>query len=119
SRWVLRRFHNARIIRTAIAANTKVKSLFPNSIAPCIPISGVVTYDSGVQRGHSEHPKPEAVKRTAPPVTIMPACDTTEATPRIIVHRVKVRGASASNQLRSRTAAEAFIKRLPLHGQVA
>src|SRR5699024_11857754 len=67
-RCVLRSRHKARMVSTAIAAKTKVSSLLPNSIMPFIPISGVVTYESDVQRGHSEQLSPDAVKRTAPPV---------------------------------------------------
>jgi hypothetical protein len=35
---------------------------------PWMPISGVLTKESSVQRGHVGHPSPEAVRRTAPPV---------------------------------------------------
>src|SRR5699024_3627949 len=100
-RCVLRSRHKARMVSTAIAAKTKVSSLLPNSIMPLIPISGVVTYESDVQWGHSEQPSPDAVKRTAPPVTIMPGCDTTDATASTIVHRVNVRGIRTSDHRRT------------------
>ena len=61
---------------------TKVSSRLPNSITPCTPISGVVTYDSSVHRGQVGQPRPEAVSRTAPPVTTMPTLAMIEASAR-------------------------------------
>src|SRR5699024_3647167 len=107
---VLRSRQRAKIISTAMAARTNVKRRFPNSMTPLIPISGVVTYDSGVQRGHSEHPNPEAVSRTAPPVTMIPACDTTEATASTMVHNVKVRGIRTSDHRRVARLAAVVMK---------
>lgn len=42
-----------------------------NSMIPWIPVSGVGVSDPGVQSGHSEHPSPDPVRRTAPPVPII------------------------------------------------
>src|SRR6478736_3642358 len=53
----------------ATAASAKVRSLLPNSMKPWMPISGVLTRESLVQRGQVGQPRPEAVRRTAPPVT--------------------------------------------------
>ncbi|GMA37359.1 hypothetical protein GCM10025876_35630 [Demequina litorisediminis] len=63
---------------SATAASTKVSIRLPNSIAGWNQVSG---WNSGVKRpgshwGHEEQPKPEPLRRTTPPVTIMPACVT-------------------------------------------
>ncbi len=55
----------------AIRASTNVRVRLPNSIAPCRPRVPWGTYDSSVQRGQVGQPRPEPVRRTAPPVTTM------------------------------------------------
>jgi hypothetical protein len=54
---------------TATAVTRKVSIRFPNSIAPCIPSSPWGTYEESVHRGQVGQPRPDAVSRTAPPVT--------------------------------------------------
>ena len=51
------------------AESTKVSIRLPNSITPWAPISRVTTRLWSVQRGNVGQPSPEAVSRTAPPVT--------------------------------------------------
>ena len=51
------------------AASTKVSIRLPNSMNPCTPISRVTTIDVSVHLGTSGQPRPDAVSRTAPPVT--------------------------------------------------
>ena len=64
-----------------MAASTKVSVRFPNSMiewkssAPC----GV--NDSSVHRGQVGQPSPDAVRRTAPPVSTMPMLATRVAQP--------------------------------------
>src|SRR6478609_4719477 len=75
---------------TATAASAKVSSRLPNSMTPWIPISGVFTSEPSVQRGHVGQPRPEAVSRTAPPVTtrtVWPISDRT-ASRRIVLSTV-------------------------------
>ena len=43
----------------------------PNSMAPCSPISRVEVSESSVHLGQVGQPRPEPVRRTAPPVTTM------------------------------------------------
>ncbi len=63
--------HTTTTVATATAASTKVSSRLPNSITPCPASSDVATKLSSVQRGHVGQPRPEPVRRTAPPVTTM------------------------------------------------
>ncbi len=69
---------------TAMATTTAPKSRLPNSMTPWRPISGVVTSDCSVHLGHSAQPRPDSVRRTAPPVTMMTTLATrlTSAHPR-------------------------------------
>ena len=64
----------------AIAASTKVRVRLPNSMTPWTPSSPWGTYDRSVQRGQVGQPRPEAVSRTAPPVTTIPMLATRLAT---------------------------------------
>ena len=64
----------------AIMASTNVSVRLPNSIAPCRPRVPWGTYDSSVQRGQVGQPRPEPVRRTAPPVTTMAMLATRFAT---------------------------------------
>ncbi len=57
-----------RNIVIATITRTKVSRRLPNSMTPWIPISGVGTSDSAVQRGHVGHPSPDPVSLTSPPV---------------------------------------------------
>jgi len=54
-----------------VAVRTNVNNRLPNSMAPWTPISRVATIDSAVHLGTVGQPRPEAVRRTAPPVTTM------------------------------------------------
>ena len=56
-------------VNRAMMIRTKVRSLLPNSITPCQPISGTVTKESSVHLGQVGQPSPEPVRRTKPPVT--------------------------------------------------
>ncbi len=77
---------NAAISTAAASApTTKVSVRLPNSTTPWMPSSGVLTSDSSVQLGNVGQPSPESVSRTAPPVTTIPICATSEA----IAHRRK------------------------------
>ncbi len=44
-----------------------------------MPISGVLTSESGVHRGHVGHPRPEPVRRTAAPVAMIVTCEMNDA----------------------------------------
>ncbi len=55
----------------AMTPRTPVSVRLPNSITPCTASSGVFTKLSSVQRGQVGQPRPEPVRRTAPPVTTM------------------------------------------------
>ncbi len=77
-----RRFHRKTSISAATTARAKVSVRLPNSMMPWIPISGVFTRDPAVHRGHVGQPRPDAVSRTAPPVTISTDWPISEATER-------------------------------------
>src|SRR5690349_12109624 len=47
---------------------------------PWMPIAGVFTRESEVQRGHVGQPRPDDVRRTAPPVTTKSVWPISEAT---------------------------------------
>src|SRR6476661_9248996 len=76
----------------ATAASAKVRSRLPNSMKPWMPISGVFTIESEVQRGQVGQPRPEAVRRTAPPVTTKSVWPIREATARRRMRASTVRG---------------------------
>jgi hypothetical protein len=69
----------ANHVAIAMAASTNVSSRLPNSIAPCMPSSPCGTYEASVHRGQVGQPSPDAVRRTAAPVTMMPMLATSDA----------------------------------------
>src|ERR671927_610757 len=76
----LRRFHKYTSMSAATAARANVRRRLPNSMKPWMPISGVFTRDSLVHRGQVGQPSPEAVSRTAPPVTTRTVCPIRDST---------------------------------------
>src|SRR6478735_245660 len=78
----LRRFHKYTSIRAATAASANVRRRLPNSMKPWMPISGVLTRELLVHLGQVGQPRPEAVSRTAPPVTTSTVCPIRDRTAR-------------------------------------
>ena len=66
-------------VAMATAVSTNVSMRLPNSIAEWICSSPVGTNDSSVHRGHVGQPRPDPVRRTAPPVRMMPTLATSVA----------------------------------------
>lgn len=67
----------AMIAQPTAAHRTYVSMRLPNSMAPWKPISLVAVRDWSVHLGHVGQPRPEPVRRTAPPVTTMTTVMTT------------------------------------------
>ncbi|GGD41162.1 hypothetical protein GCM10010915_22580 [Microbacterium faecale] len=63
---------------------TPVIVRLPNSMMPWIPSSAVGTSESGVHIGHSEHPSPDPVNRTAPPVAMISTSATNDNQAKIL-----------------------------------
>ena len=68
-------------VATAMAASTKVSVRFPNSMAEWKSSAPCGVNDSSVHRGQVGQPSPDAVRRTAPPVSTMPMLATRVAQP--------------------------------------
>src|SRR5690349_1198047 len=63
-----------------------------------MPISAVLTNEVSVQRGQVGQPRPDAVSRTAPPVTTSSVCPIREATARRRTLASTVRGNRAARR---------------------
>src|SRR6478752_1520345 len=93
----------------ATAASAKVRSRLPNSMKPWMPISGVFTIESEVQRGQVGQPRPDAVRRTAPPVTTRSVWPIRDATARRRTRTSTVRGSRDARRLANWGRREAVV----------
>ena len=86
-----------RNIVIATITRTKVSRRLPNSMTPWIPISGVGTRDSAVQRGHVGHPSPDPVSLTSPPVPTIATWTASVAQAAAMTRRSTRAGSHAQN----------------------
>ena len=70
-----------RKVSTAMPASTKVSVRLPNSMTEWKSSAPCGVNDSSVHRGQVGQPSPDAVRRTAPPVSTMPMLATRVAQP--------------------------------------